>query len=808
VVTVVDPTLLRESRPLVRFPLAEDEERKRWTLSSVSVRPGRGAVVLAATSDDPYMVRDVDVAAGDVCEVVVEARGYVPATGQLFWAGPDGSFDEERSARPTARYDRGQTVLTFDVSASPAWAGRVARLRLDPVANWSAPVAVEGVALRACAPAAARTADVVGRPVVVEHDAELRTAFLLREGQTLERSLEVPAAGTLRFALAPVPITGVNQPAPGLRVWLVRTLRKPSLLYEAPATAAQGWRQVSVPIAPRWLSHRVALRFETPAAAAPAGTLLAVSEPRVAVRGRGAAPLVALLSLDTVRADRLSAYGHGAPTSVRLDAWAARHATLFERVVAPAGSTLPSHTSMLSGLSVARHGVAANDWTVPADLALVQERMRSAGFRTLAVTGGGALHPSRGLARGFDRYRYWPRADGRQEVASGVETAQAWLDEHADEPVLLFFHTYEAHSPYHRRGHLPVPPECDVRTQALAATPRLRPALQWRPQRKGAGRPTFPCLAPLYDDGIAHLDQHLGPLLDRLAALAAVRPVTVVVTSDHGEALGEDGFVEHGRPLPGVMRVPLLVAGGGLAAGRRETRLVCGADVAPTLLAAAGLPTSSALDAVALGDPRERSCAFSGTDLLAPAFALERADGRGVRLMLGPAEAAPPPLIAGPDVVRSTAWPGEGDDRWPLVRALRDQVLAEAESRVLTVEAAEQPLTLTLRLEAGRLGLLGGEARLSRPARSPWRLEVPPHGRASVLLESPGGRLLLGHAGHGTAVDLGQRVEVELSPCPEGWCAAPGPGGPRVRLRWKGAVPARSENRELREQLKALGYVS
>ncbi|HKA29664.1 MAG TPA: sulfatase [Candidatus Binatia bacterium] len=288
-----------------------------------------------------------------------------------------------------------------------------------------------------------------------------------------------------------------------------------------------------------------------------------------------------LVSIDTLRADRLGAYGAHRDTSPRLDALATE-STLFETVVSPAPWTLPSHASMMTGLYGCAHGIvgpglgkAFPDGVVP-----LAEHLRDAGYTTAAFTEDGFVDPV-SFARGFGSY--WENRDGSDRVPATVAHAAAWLRDEATEPFLLFFHTYQSHDPYFS------PPEyermlstADGASHPASATPHGQELLK-------------------YDAAVRYTDTAIAPLLDAVRSGPRGRTL-LVVTSDHGEAFGEHGTVGHGAELyEEVLRVPLFVWGPGLVApGRRVPGLVGVVDVTPTILDLLGFPVPTGISGVSL----------------------------------------------------------------------------------------------------------------------------------------------------------------------------------------------------------------
>ena len=275
---------------------------------------------------------------------------------------------------------------------------------------------------------------------------------------------------------------------------------------------------------------------------------------------------VLIVTVDTLRADALGAYGGRAQTP-HLDRLAARGAR-FDFAHAHAVVTLPSHTSILTGLLPYQHGIRDNSgYRVADETATLATRLKAAGFATGAFVGGFPLTKRFGLARGFDVYD-----DQISELAGDaaltmperpanavVARATAWMDGIVPQSGKFFgwVHVFDPHSPY-------------------AAPEPFRSQYRDRP----------------YDGEVAWTDHALGPLLDRLESLA--RPTLVIVTSDHGESLGEHGEDTHGMfAYEATLRVPLIVAMVGPGSpgdgGRGIDLPVRHIDIAPTVLDAIGL---------------------------------------------------------------------------------------------------------------------------------------------------------------------------------------------------------------------------
>jgi len=274
---------------------------------------------------------------------------------------------------------------------------------------------------------------------------------------------------------------------------------------------------------------------------------------------------VVLVTIDTLRADRVGCYGAVGTETHTLDALAAR-GVRFETAIAPAPITLPSHATLLTGLEPPQHGVRHNgQFRLREEVPTLAEAMRAGGFATAAFVSAFVLDARFGLARGFDVYDDRLGLDAGRHLVVGVEArsadrtvdaALAWLDG-APDRFLLWVHLYDPHSSYD-------PPE--------PFASRFR------------GRP--------YEGEIAFADAELGRLLAGVTERFGERGTLIVATSDHGESLGEHGEPTHTLGIyDATQRVPLILAGPGLPrAGMVQDALARLSDVTPTLLALAGLP--------------------------------------------------------------------------------------------------------------------------------------------------------------------------------------------------------------------------
>jgi arylsulfatase A-like enzyme len=318
-------------------------------------------------------------------------------------------------------------------------------------------------------------------------------------------------------------------------------------------------------------------------------------------------PNVVLVSIDTLRADRLGGYGHVRPTSPTIDHRLAAAGVVFERCLSQSPKTTPSHMTMLTSLYPCVHGVSLWEGTGPGPVLnpavhTLAEVLKNAGYATGAFTGRGHVHRSRGFGQGFDVYRH-RRPYGRevQGRPRELEEALAWMSRNRARKFFLFFHTYAVHDPYlPPREHLDAFDDGDYQGGLRQVIRELRDGVRdWEEAHQAfwdAVDTTDPgavrFLEQLYDGAIRHADATIvGALLDRIDELSLAAETLVVLTSDHGEAFGEHGRFLHGDLHVETLHVPLILRfPGRLPAATRVRTPVRLLDLMPTILELVDLP--------------------------------------------------------------------------------------------------------------------------------------------------------------------------------------------------------------------------
>jgi arylsulfatase A-like enzyme/cytochrome c-type biogenesis protein CcmH/NrfG len=342
----------------------------------------------------------------------------------------------------------------------------------------------------------------------------------------------------------------------------------------------------------------------------------------------GERPSVLLVTLDTTRADHIGAYGYEPAHTPVLDELAAQ-GTLYERAYSTAPLTIPSHSTILTGRNPPSHGVRDNgDFNLGEDEITLAERFAEAGYTCAAFTSAFPTQARWGFDQGFHVYHDplerpptqldWSDQRRAEEV---VDDALETLAPHGGGPLFVWLHFFDPHWPYDPPPPFdPANPSCD----ALDDTPPEE--LDERSALRDA------CDVENYDGEIAYTDHQLGRFLDWWDS--AHPDSWVVVTADHGEGLGDGGERTHGFLLhDGTIHVPLIVRGAGFQAGTREPDPVSHVDIAPTLLALAGLEPHEGMQGRDLregGSERSYAEALTGQYSLglAPLLAYTDAHGR------------------------------------------------------------------------------------------------------------------------------------------------------------------------------------
>lgn len=322
----------------------------------------------------------------------------------------------------------------------------------------------------------------------------------------------------------------------------------------------------------QWYVHRTAKQ-----AGQPSGEVLAELEPADRIpleHGAAEGCNVLLITMDTTRADHLGCYGHQGVQTPVLDSLAKR-GVLFANAFTPSPSTLPGHSSILTGLYPYHHGARANGtFHANSECTTLAEILRQAGYSTAAVISAYVLDARFGLDQGFDFYnddltvgvKYAQTSFRERPAPLTNEAALRWLDGTKKRPFFLWVHYFDPHAPY-------LPPE-PFRSQ-YAESP--------------------------YDGEIAFLDSQIGQLIAGLEQRGVADNTLIVVAADHGEGLGEHGEHTHSLLIyDSTLHTPLIVIPPKASLGKVVERQVSNVDITPTIVDLLGIETDVSFDGTSL----------------------------------------------------------------------------------------------------------------------------------------------------------------------------------------------------------------
>ncbi|MBN1345276.1 MAG: sulfatase-like hydrolase/transferase [Phycisphaerae bacterium] len=413
---------------------------------------------------------------------------------------------------------------------------------------------------------------------------------------------------------------------------------------------------------------------------------------------------VLLVSMDTVRRDRLHCYGRreiDTPVVDRL----AREGVRFDQAVTPVPMTLPGHASMLTGLNPQHHGARVNGmFQLDEKVPTLAGTLRGKGYRTGAVIAAFVLDRRFGLARGFDHYDD-DLSTGRQSFQFSYRERQAdqvnaaaiqWLRQSSNKPFFLFVHYFDPHWPFN------------------APEPF---ASKYKNNDHGD-----------YDGEIAYTDHQLGELLKELKRLGVRDRTLIAVTSDHGEGLGEHDEKTHSLLLyDTTLRVPLIVAAPSrIPQNRLVTRQVGLIDLTPTILDLLGVTIPTGLDGVSLLAPPPASPRRLYIETLAGEFMHGWAPLVGVR-----GEDYKFVLAPRPELYDLRADPNEMNDLFRSDRATASKLydalkaMVGGDPELVTQVAANLPMDEDTRKRLGALGYLVTTTSPTTTSSRPMALPDP-----------------------------------------------------------------------------------
>lgn len=500
----------------------------------------------------------------------------------------------ERSVPFPVALDGAMHEYRVDLSEHPAWSGRIAWAGLF-LSNLPGEVGIEWIRLeRLALSTRLKLKHPGGSTPKTRIGSDMREAVLLLPGQKTGLDVDVPASGYIDVAFA---VLG-DDPSPTsvaeMEISVEALGRRAGLSQKCGGSSPVGVRE--------WSDRRVDLasvagkraRLEIRASGGEGTEWAAAFGSPTLVGERAPGPNLVLVSIDTLRADHVHAYGYERETTPSIDRLAAE-GVRFADATSQAPHTLASHMSLMTSLWPSFHGVVQGTDRLRDGIETLAERLRGAGLRTEAIVEDGFVSAEFGFHRGFERYD-----DGAPGIevtptraAATFAKAERALDRLAGERFFLFVHTYGPHSPYNAPE-----PYCSMFDPGYSGPVKPGfgqvPGLEFAAGRLKLDAADLHHVQALYDAGVRAADEALGRFLARLESLGLDRDTLVVVVSDHGEEFLDHklSLATHGHTLyqellhvPLVMRLPGVVPAGSVI--QDPVALV---DVGPTVLDLLGLP--------------------------------------------------------------------------------------------------------------------------------------------------------------------------------------------------------------------------
>ncbi|HEX6883901.1 MAG TPA: sulfatase [Planctomycetota bacterium] len=567
-----------------------------------------------------------------------------------------------------------------------------------------------------------------------ESNYDWRSALYAPPPTELAFEVLIPAGARLRLA------TGLARETPAgsaarFQVELVRPGAEPVRLLDRLRTARMEewhWEEADLDLAAH-AGQTVSLVLRTVSESGDPHPLWA--DPRLEAAGGAKDPLVILIAVDTLRADRLGCYGYARPTTPALDRLA-REGVRFDQARSNCNWTCPSFASIFTGMVPSRHGVTSYGpaTPLPDELVTLAEHFQQRGYATRSIAYKVPLfdgHYEQGFERAFNVPRDVIR--GEENMARALE----WLAGHHGGPAFLFLHFNDPHQPFvqpepYDRSFGPPPQEL-----GLAMPPQVPADGQEEHQR---------LFRDLYDGAVAYVDHCIGGFLDALRARGLYEGATIAFVADHGEQLWEHGRFGHGGDdlYDEIVRVPLIVKppAGSFEAGKVVAADVAGFDVMPTLLELAGIAPAERLDARSLvpliaGKARERGRPVV-TETSQRGLALVSG---GYKYVLGPGGDGEALFHLASDPAERNDVVGARPEELARLRALAITYLLEHRPGQFLVVRSEAPARLELSTQSVRrlvgppvvpvaAAAAGGNA-VELPGQGLWLLEI--EGEAGAL---------------------------------------------------------------------------
>jgi len=457
---------------------------------------------------------------------------------------------------------------------------------------------------------------------------ELRTVLFAPAPSSYTFSVKIPPKAILDFGYALMPEAWEREGSATLfKIWLVGKDKKKHLLFSDPITprsveADRKWFDERADLSSHTGEH-VEIVFET-------SSLNEAAEPSISYNyaiwstptlyskaSLPTKPNVLLISLDALRADHLGCYGYHRQTSPNIDKLA-RNGVLFLNAFSQSSWTIPSHSSILTSKLPHKHGCTIDTslgWEghpLSFSNLTLAEILRENGYITAGFTGGGYMGTKNGLHQGFDVYydNTGPGWTPFFDIERSFDRISSFVERNREKPFFIFFHTYEAHTPYSRQYFT-----TGLERGRFGDTVEHFRDLNYIITATDAEKKY---ILALHDGDIFHADMYVGKLIEKLKQLHLLSNTIIVLTSDHGQDFWDhypQRTCAHGHSLyDELLRVPLIIVfPHGTAKGKTLENQVRSIDIFPTILSALSIKYELPLRPVA--KLREKK-SIDGTSLL------------------------------------------------------------------------------------------------------------------------------------------------------------------------------------------------
>jgi len=423
-------------------------------------------------------------------------------------------------------------------------------------------------------------------------NGELRDALATATPGELRLPIEPGGKRALRFGLT-FPSAGTRGHCADIKISieLMSENHASQVLHQeiVPVVAAKksvlNWLERNIPVPSTASPAQLVLRSES---AGKGDGIVVWGSPSLVPVPAGEKPLnVVLVSIDTLRSDRLGVYGafHEAGVSPFIDRFSTQ-SLLFENAVAQAPFTLPSHVSMLSGQYACVHRVQELDNRINVQRTpMLAKVLGDAGYVTGAFTAGVLVDHLFGVNQGFDTYMETePCLEGR------IDCTLEWLTANKELPFFLFFHTFAVHCfGYNDADYIDrFDPGCTCRIHSYTNTPDW---LDWIAHPETHTKEEIACVHNKYLAGVRMADDAVKTVIEHLDKLGVRDRTLIIITSDHGQELLERGVIDHGNSVyEEQIHVPLIIQPPGGITPRRIPDIVELIDLAPTIFDFLELP--------------------------------------------------------------------------------------------------------------------------------------------------------------------------------------------------------------------------